>query len=102
MYTAESIIPYAVDRLPKFFSKDAKLVSEEIGDGNINYVYRIKDETSGKSLIVKHAENELRIYKARFVGTDRNRIEYEVLSFQRRLAPEYIPELYLYDDENKN
>ncbi|NCB41739.1 MAG: S-methyl-5-thioribose kinase [Clostridia bacterium] len=102
MYTAESIIPYAIEKLPEFFEKNAKLTSEEIGDGNINYVYRIKDSSSGKSLIVKHAENELRIYKARFVGTDRNRIEYEVLEFQHRLAPEYIPELYLYDEENKN
>ncbi len=102
MYTAETIIPYAIGKLPEFFSRNAVLASEEIGDGNINYVYRIKDASSGKSLIVKHAENELRIYKARFVGTDRNRIEYEVLEFQRRLAPEYIPELYLYDEENKN
>ena len=102
MYTAESIIPYAISKMPDFFSKHAVLASEEIGDGNINYVFRIKDLASGKSLIVKHAENELRIYKARFVGTDRNRIEYEVLEFQHRLAPEYIPELYLYDEENKN
>lgn len=102
MYTAESIIPYAIGKLPEFFSRNAVLISEEIGDGNINYVYRIKDTVSGKSLIVKHAENELRIYKARFVGTDRNRIEYEVLEFQHRLAPEYIPELYFYDEENKN
>lgn len=102
MYTAQTIIPYAVGKLPDFFSLKAELWAEEIGDGNINYVYRIKDLRSGKSLIVKHAENELRIYKARFVGTDRNRIEYEVLDFQRRMAPEYIPELYLYDDENKN
>ncbi|MDD3863721.1 MAG: S-methyl-5-thioribose kinase [Eubacteriales bacterium] len=102
MYTAESIIPYAIGKLPEFFPRNAVLTSEEIGDGNINYVYRIKDTASGKSLIVKHAENELRIYKARFVGTDRNRIEYEVLEFQHRLAPEYVPELYFYDEENKN
>lgn len=102
MYTASTIIPYTVSMLPDFFAPDANLIAEEIGDGNINYVYRIKDTDSGKSIIVKHAENELRIYKARFVGTERNRIEYEVLELQRKLAPDYIPELYLYDEENKN
>jgi len=102
MYTATTIIPYTVSMLPDFFAPDAQLVAEEIGDGNINYVYRIKDTDSGKSIIVKHAENELRIYKARFVGTERNRIEYEVLELQRKLAPDYIPELYLYDEENNN
>ena len=102
MYTSTTIIPYTVSMLPDFFAPDATLVAEEIGDGNINYVYRIKDTDSGKSIIVKHAENELRIYKARFVGTERNRIEYEVLELQRKLAPDYIPELYLYDEENKN
>ncbi|HHX92835.1 MAG TPA: S-methyl-5-thioribose kinase [Clostridiales bacterium] len=102
MYTATTIIPYTVSMLPDFFAPDAQLVAEEIGDGNINYVYRIKDKDSGKSIIVKHAENELRIYKARFVGTERNRIEYEVLELQRKLAPDYIPELYLYDEENNN
>lgn len=102
MYTAETIIPYTIEKLPGFFPASAKLVAEEIGDGNINYVYRVKDIDSGKSIIVKHAENELRIYKARFVGTERNRIEYEVLALQKELAPEYIPELYLYDEKNKN
>ena len=102
MYTNESILPYVTKTLPGFFPSGAELSAEEIGDGNINYVFRIKDANTGKSLIVKHAENELRCYKARFVGTDRNRIESEVLEFQHRLAPDYIPEVYLYDDENKN
>lgn len=102
MYTNETIIPYAVSKMPEYFPCGAKLSAEEIGDGNINYVYRIKDEDTGKSVIVKHAENEIRVYKSRFVGTDRNRIECEVLEFEHRLAPEYVPEVYLYDEENKN
>lgn len=102
MYTNQSILPYVKATLPNFFPYGAELSAEEIGDGNINYVFRIKDSVTGKSLIVKHAENELRCYKARFVGTDRNRIESEVLEFEHRLAPDYIPEVYLYDDENKN
>ena len=102
MYTNQTIIPYAVSKMPEYFPCGAKLSAEEIGDGNINYVYRIKDEGTGKSVIVKHAENEIRVYKSRFVGTDRNRIECEVLEFEHRLAPEYVPEVYLYDEENKN
>lgn len=102
MYTNQTILPYVKMTLPDFFPQDANLSAEEIGDGNINYVFRIKDSNTDKSIIVKHAENELRVYKARFIGTDRNRIEAEVLEFQHRLAPQYVPEVYFYDNENKN
>lgn len=102
MYTNQTILSYVKMTLPDFFASDADLVGEEIGDGNINYVFRVKDIKTGKSIIIKHAENELRIYKARFVGTDRNRIESEVLALQHRLAPDYLPEVYFYDEENKN
>ena len=34
-----------------FFSKDAKLKGEEIGDGNINYVFRVWEEGGEESAL---------------------------------------------------
>ncbi|MGF0039597.1 S-methyl-5-thioribose kinase [Peptoniphilaceae bacterium SGI.131] len=80
-----------------FFEKDAKLVVNEIGDGNLNYVFRVVDEMSGKSLIVKHAGASLRIDSSMTASTDRNRIESEILLIQHKQAPGKVPEVYFYD-----
>ena len=42
------------------FSKETKLVCQEIGDGNINYIFRVKDEKTGKSIVLKQADKLLR------------------------------------------
>lgn len=88
-------IEYIREKLPDFFG-DAELTCKEIGDGNINYVFRVTDRKSGKSLIVKHAEGVTRS-TGQETSTDRNRIEAEILEIQRNLAPRNVPEIYLYD-----
>ena len=45
---------------------------KEIGDGNLNYVFKVKD-AKGHSVIVKQAGVELRISKEMKIDTDRNR-----------------------------
>lgn len=60
---AEDVPAYIRAKLPDYFGKDAELTSKEIGDGNLNYVFRVRDETSGKTIIVKQAGVELRISK---------------------------------------
>ena len=92
---SETVIEYIQEKLPNYFGKDAKLSAKEIGDGNINYVFRVKDE-NGKTIIVKHADIYYRNTKET-VSTDRSRIEYEILQIEKSLAPQYVPELYLYD-----
>ncbi|WP_295713935.1 S-methyl-5-thioribose kinase [uncultured Mitsuokella sp.] len=94
---AEDVPDYVRTKLPDFFAKDAKLTSAEIGDGNLNYVFRVCDEVSGKTIIVKQAGVELRISKDMHLSTDRGRIEAKILSIQEKFAPGLVPHVYLYD-----
>lgn len=94
---AEEVPDYVRTKLPDFFAKDAKLTSAEIGDGNLNYVFRVCDEVSGKTIIVKQAGVELRISKDMHLSTDRGRIEAKILSIQEKFAPGLVPHVYLYD-----
>ena len=82
------------------FGPDASLACEEIGDGNLNYIFRIRETGSGRSLIVKQAGATARISDEFAVSPDRNRIEYEILRLQNELAPGLVPEVYHYDPEN--
>ena len=93
---ADDIREFVLEKID-FFDKDAKLEVTEIGDGNLNYVFRVKDIDSGKSLIVKHAGESLRIDSSMVASVDRNRIESEILIKQYEGAPEHVPEVYFYD-----
>lgn len=81
-----------------FFPPGAALTSKEIGDGNLNYVFRIIDQNSGKSLIIKQAGPVARISDEFKVSPDRNRIESEILTLQHNLAPGLVPLLHKYDE----
>ena len=101
MYTPQTAIDFIQKNLPDFFGKDAQLKAAELSDGNINYVFRVEDE-NGKSLIIKHAEDTLRVNTNRHIGFDRSKIECEVLKLQREYCPALIPEVYLYDETEHN
>jgi 5-methylthioribose kinase len=92
----EDVAEYVQEKL-HFFPEDARLESKEIGDGNLNYVFRVKDIETGKSIIVKQAGESLRISEAMKVSTDRGRIEAKILGIQGKYAPGLVPEVYLYD-----
>ncbi len=102
MYDTTTVINYVRKALPHFFGSNASLKAEELSDGNINYVFRVKDEATGKSLIVKHAEDTLRVNTSRHIGFERSRIECEVLRMHREYCPGLIPEVYLYDEDEHN
>lgn len=89
-------IDYVKEKLD-MFGPDAELTVKEIGDGNLNYVFLVKEEATGKSVIVKHAGLALRISEEMRISTDRNRIESEILELQDRYAPGLVPKLYGYD-----
>lgn len=91
----QDVIEYVKEKID-FFDDGAELICTEIGDGNINYVYRVLDKKTDKSIIVKHSEEEIRSSKSK-ISTDHNRIEAEILQIQGELAPGYVPEIYLYD-----
>ncbi|RXM75235.1 S-methyl-5-thioribose kinase [Clostridium tetani] len=91
----EDAILYAKEKLG-IFEEHAKLQAEEIGDGNINYVFKVWDVNTKKSVIIKHADIFLRS-SGRELDVDRNRIEAEVLMLQGILAPGLVPKVYKYD-----
>lgn len=93
-FTEKDVIDY-IKETTDLFDKDAKLQSEEIGDGNINYIYKVWDE-NGKSVVVKQADELLRTSQ-RPLDVDRNRIEAEVLELQGKLSGGMTPTLYKYD-----
>lgn len=102
MYTPQIAIDYIKKNLPEFFPEGADLKASELSDGNINYVFRVEDPATGKSLIIKHAEDTLRVNTNRHIGFDRNKIECEVLMLQRKYCPALIPEIYKYDEAEHN
>lgn len=93
----EDIQGYVNEKL-SFFPADAKLECKEIGDGNLNYVFRLYDINTGKSIIVKQAGEVTRISADMKLSTDRGRIEAKILNIQGKYAPGLVPEVYLYDE----
>lgn len=79
-----------------YFREDEKLLCKEIGDGNINYVFKIWAPDTGKSLIIKQADKVLRS-SGRELDTWHSRNEAELLRLYGKLAPDYVPEIYAYD-----
>ena len=92
----EDAIEYAKVKVPQMDWDEATMSCKEIGDGNLNYVFKVKDE-KGHSVIIKQAGTVTRISADMKLDTDRNRIESEILILQGKLAPGYVPEIYFYD-----
>lgn len=80
----------------KLFSGDAALWCKEIGDGNINYIFRIEDVDTGRSVILKQADTVTRS-SHNPISTDRSRIEAEILKLEDGFAHGLVPVVYLYD-----
>jgi len=91
------VIDYVREKLD-YFPESDQLACKEIGDGNLNYVFRVVSIDSGRSIIVKQAGNTARISDDFVLSTDRNRIESEILVWEGQLAPGYVPEVYKYDE----
>ena len=92
----EDIPAYIRDQMPDYFGKGSVSV-KEIGDGNLNYVFRAVEDGTGKSIIVKQAGEQLRISAEMRITTDRNRIESEILIIQDKYAPGLVPKIFKYD-----
>ena len=93
---AQDIIEYTLEKMPEIPWDQASIQTKEIGDGNLNYVYRVWDG-KGHSVIIKHAGESLRISDQMHVSVDRNRIESEILQLEDKYAPGMVPKIYFYD-----
>ncbi|MEK3805221.1 S-methyl-5-thioribose kinase [Metabacillus sp. SLBN-84] len=80
------------------FEEKSVLSCTEIGDGNLNLVFRITDQ-SNKGLIVKQALPYAKVIGESWPLTlDRARIESSAMLKQAETAGEYVPKIY-YSDE---
>ena len=96
LMSTEDVRRYAVEVLHRF-SSDEPTACTEIGDGNINYVFRVVSKADGHSVIVKQADRLLRS-SGRPLDMYRNKIEAAILRLEGELAPGLVPEVYHYDE----
>ena len=96
LMTAEDVKRYTTEVL-HFFREDEALEATEIGDGNINYVFRVVSKQSGKSVIVKQADRSIRT-SGNPLDIYRNKIEASILKLEGELAPGFVPAVYKYDE----
>ena len=81
---------YAVEVL-HYFDEKEELESIEIGDGNINYVFKVWNPSTNKSVIIKQADTVLRS-SGRPLDMHRNKIEAEILRIEGELTGSFVPE----------
>jgi len=83
----------------KFLGR-GNLKASVIAEGNVNLIFRIENVENGRSVILKQALPYAWRYPDFKMPVDRQRIEYEVLEIEGKYAPEQVPVVYLYDEEN--
>jgi 5-methylthioribose kinase len=85
----------------KVFSDEVKLTSTEVGDGNLNLVFIIKNEANPKqAVIAKQALPYLRVAGDSWpLSRERMRFEAQALIEYNRLVPGLVPKVYHYDEE---
>ncbi|KHS64192.1 methylthioribose kinase [Pectobacterium brasiliense] len=98
-FTADDAVEYA--RQYGGVSQPQTLVAaEEIGDGNLNLVFKIKDETGVSRVIVKQALPYVRCVGESWPLTlDRARIEAETLLTHARFCPQHTATVLHHDPE---
>lgn len=97
LMTPSDAIEYSKEKLT-LFDADSQLECKEIGDGNLNYVFRVWDPKTKRSVIIKQAGNTARISDDFKLSTERIKIESKALQLEERLAPGLVPKVYRYDE----
>ncbi|WP_124727888.1 S-methyl-5-thioribose kinase [Staphylospora marina] len=81
------------------FPDSSRLTVKEVGDGNLNLVFRIIDPETGRSVVVKQALPYAKVVGESWPLTlDRNRIESEALRLAARYVPELVPAVHHTDE----
>ncbi len=100
---AQTVIPYTKARpeLRDLFSPNEDLEAIEVGDGNLNLVFKIWAKADPRRTVVfKQALPYLRLVGDSWpLPTDRARIEAEALMVEYRLCPQHTPKVYFYDPD---
>ena len=91
----DEVISYVKEK--NLFQGNANLTVKEIGDGNINYIFKVENKIDGKSIVLKQADKLLRS-SGRPLDLARSKIEANILRIENNLAPHFVPEIYFYDE----
>lgn len=88
----------ALAKTLELFSADADLICHEIGDGNLNMVFRITEPAAKRGIIIKQALPYVRVIGEGWPLTlNRAVIESEALRHFAQHVPQYVPEIYYTD-----
>ena len=96
---AENIKDYLASHseLKSVIDHDSIVEMKEVGDGNLNLVFIIKDK-NGKGVVLKQALPYVRLVGPSWpMSPDRARIEYETTIVHSKAAGHLVPEIYFYD-----
>lgn len=91
------VLEYVKEKVD-FFEETSNLDCKEIGDGNLNYVFRVIDKNSNKSLILKHSSVDTRSKSGRKLNLDRNILECNILQLYNKYCPGFAPKIYMSDE----
>jgi 5-methylthioribose kinase len=99
--TSDSVKEF-IQNIPniKTYFDDDTLISHEIGDGNLNFVFIVKSQKNPqKALIVKQAVPYLRCVGESF-PLSRERMTFEIRALQsyEKLVPNHVPKIYYADE----
>lgn len=97
----ETVISYihSHPELSSKFEAGEELVAEEVGDGNLNLVFKIYATADrSRTMVVKQALPYVRLVGDSWpLPTDRARIEAQALAEEYKLCSEHTPEVYYFD-----
>ncbi|MEZ4667952.1 MAG: S-methyl-5-thioribose kinase [Anaerolineae bacterium] len=100
--TTETVIAYAQSRpeLASIFHAGEELESAEVGDGNLNMVFKVWAKADPeRTVVLKQALPYVRIVESWPLPPDRARIEAQALEIEARLVPQHTPKVYFYDPD---
>jgi 5-methylthioribose kinase len=101
--TSETVPAYISTRpeLATLFHAGEALDIVEVGDGNLNLVFKVTAATDPvRTIILKQALPYLRLVGDSWpLPTDRARIEAAVLAIEAKLVPQHVPKVYFYDPD---
>ncbi len=85
----------------RMFESETELRIEEIGDGNLNTVYRVSDAAQPeRSVVLKHAPPYIKILGPEYpLSVERLIYESRALDIYNQFASGPVPELYYFDAE---
>lgn len=99
--TPETVPAYVHSRkeLESIFRPEDELDSVEVGDGNLNLVFKVWVKSDPRrTVVLKQALPYVRLVGDSWpLPTDRARIEAQALEIHGRLVPQHTPRVYFYD-----